>query len=94
MMNTNTSQEVTLPPGQADELAGLLAALLGWLNAGNPAALDDFETHLRFHAAVHGGTFDTDAYLDDTEAILPSFTALIDAYWATFDQPDDDPDEP
>ncbi|MCL4292299.1 MAG: hypothetical protein KJ056_04625 [Acidimicrobiia bacterium] len=88
----NTSHPVTLAPAQAEELAGLLDGLLHFLTIGDRAALADLEFRLGNHANLHGGPFDHADYLYGTESILDTFTTLIAAYAATFDQPDDEQD--
>lgn len=86
----NTTSDVTLAPARADELAGLLDGLLHWLSCGDQRALADLEAHLGDHAARHGGTFDSNSYLDGTDSVLQMFTTLIAAYSAELDRPDSD----
>lgn len=89
----NTSHTVTFAPARADELAGLLDGLLGWLTAGDHGALADLEHHLGWHATIHGGTFDHVDYVSGTDSILATFTTLIAAYVAELDRPDHDGDD-
>jgi hypothetical protein len=86
----NTSNPVTLPPAQAEELAGLLEGLLHFLTVGDRSALADLEFRLGNHACLHGGPFDDADYIYGPESILDSFTTLIAAYAAELDRPDDD----
>jgi hypothetical protein len=88
----NTSHPVTLPPAQADELAGLLDGLLHFLTVGDRTALADLEFRLANHASAHGGPFDDAEYLSGAASILDAFTTLIAAYVADLDRPDDEGD--